>query len=64
MLATYAIIRMPKMSANNCLNDSFGSSSLSKSGSTVTSAICRNVPAVNGKIHEVLASTNDKKNNY
>lgn len=53
---TIAIITIPKIKAENCFRDSFGSSSLSRSGRTVTKAMCRNVPAVNGKIHDVRAS--------
>jgi hypothetical protein len=47
---------MPTINARICLNDSLGSSSLSRSGRTVTRAMWRKVPAVNGKIHDVLAS--------
>lgn len=54
-----AIKAMPKIRAANCLTDSLGHSSCSKSGSTVTRAICRNPPAVNGMIQDVLASTAD-----
>lgn len=53
---TTAITTMPMIKAINCLSDSFGSSSFRRSGRTVTKAMCRNVPAVNGRIHEVLAS--------
>lgn len=56
MTVTTAIIPIPRIKAKNCLIDSFGSSSFKRSGSTVTKAICRNVPAVNGIIHDVLAS--------
>lgn len=51
-----AITPMPAISAENCLSDSTGSVSLSKSGKTVTSAMCRKPPAVNGIIQDVLAS--------
>lgn len=61
---TTAIITIPRIKAKNCLIDSFGSSSFRRSGRTVTKAICRNVPAVNGKIHEVLASKINHKNIY
>lgn len=53
---TTAVITIPKIKAKNCFIDSFGSSSFKRSGNTVTKAMCRNVPAVNGKIHDVLAS--------
>lgn len=53
---TTAIIKIPSIKAENCLKDSFGSSSLRRSGRTVTNAMCKKVPAVKGSIHDVLAS--------
>lgn len=51
-----AITNIPAINANNCLIDSLESSSLSRSGRTVTNDIWRKPPAVNGIIHEVFAS--------
>lgn len=51
-----AISAMPKIKAANCFTDSFGHCSCSRSGNTVTRAMCRNPPAVNGMIQDVLAS--------
>lgn len=51
-----AITSIPAINANNCLIDSFESSSLSRSGKTVTNDICRKPPAVNGIIQDVFAS--------
>lgn len=51
-----AITAIPANNAANCLIDCFGSLSCNKSGSTVTRAICRKPPAVNGIIHDVRAS--------
>lgn len=53
-----AITAMPAIRALNCFSDSLGSVSFNKSGSTVTRAMCKNPPAVNGIIHDVLASAN------
>lgn len=39
MFVTNPIITMPMIKANNCLKDSFGSSSFRRSGRTVTRAI-------------------------
>lgn len=54
-----AINEMPNISARNCLIDSLGSSSCSRSGRTVTRAMCKNPPAVNGIIQDVRASMAD-----
>ena len=59
-VVTTAITKIPPIKATICLSDSFGSSSLSKSGRTVTSAMWRKVPAVKGRIHDVLASAINK----
>lgn len=55
-----AITAMPKIKALNCFNDSLGSVSVNKSGNTVTKAICKKPPAVNGIIHDVRASAKRK----
>lgn len=49
--------KIPARSHANCLNDSLGSCSSKRSGSMVTRAMCKKDPAVNGRIHDVLAST-------
>lgn len=61
-VVTTPMITIPVMSASICFIDSFGSSSLSRSGRTVTRPMCKNVPAVKGRIHEVLASVKDHAN--
>lgn len=53
---------MPNINAAICLIDSLRSVSLIKSGNTVTSAMCKKPPAVNGIIHDVRASGKRKKN--
>lgn len=53
------ITPIPRMRAANCFIDSIRSSSWSRSGKTVTRAMWRNPPAVNGMIQEVLASIAD-----
>lgn len=58
-----AMMIIPDASESICFNDSFGFSSWSSSGNTVTNAICRKPPAVNGKIHDVLASVHRKQVN-
>lgn len=52
-----AITVMPLANEHICFNDSLGFFSSNSSGNTVTNAICKKPPAVNGKIHEVRAST-------
>lgn len=54
-----AITAIPATRALNCFIDSFASSSLSKSGNTVTNEMCKKPPAVNGMIHDVRASIAD-----
>lgn len=54
-----AINEIPVIRARNCLIDSLGSCSCRRSGSTVTSAMCKNPPAVNGIIQDVRASIAD-----
>lgn len=49
---------MPVNSEANCFIDSFGSDSLSNSGRTVTSPMCKKLPAVNGNIQLVRDSEN------
>lgn len=56
MVVTNAITNIPISNAHNCFNDSHGFSSFNKSGRTVTNDMCKNEPAVNGNIHDVLAS--------
>lgn len=55
-VVTNAIRNMPRSNAHSCFNDSHGFSSFNKSGRTVTNDMCKKVPAVNGNIHDVLAS--------
>lgn len=59
MAVRTAIIIIPDANESICLSDSLGFSSCKSSGRTVTKAICRNPPAVNGKIQEVRASATD-----
>lgn len=49
---------MPLANEHICFSDSFGFFSSNNSGKTVTKAMCKNPPAVNGKIHEVRGSEN------
>lgn len=51
-----AITNMPAINANSCLTDSLESSSLRRSGRTVTNDMCKKPPAVNGMIQDVFAS--------
>lgn len=51
-----AITPIPNRRDPNWSSESFGFSSFKRSGRTVTRAICKNPPAVNGWIHDVRAS--------
>lgn len=54
-----AMMTIPDTRAPKCLSDWILSGSLSKSGNTVTSAMWRKPPAVNGTIQDVFASVNN-----